>query len=230
MSASSMDLLQRIAESLEPHGLALRGGFHPAAGDGAPELGGRSCGTILLLGNLGGSLWPAFGASPERADGAPHALDRWSRRIIDSLAPGFGAKALFPFGGPPWLPFQRWALKADSVALSPLGILIHPDWGLWHAYRGAFAFADRLALPLPERRPSPCDSCIDRPCLSRCPVGAFTPGHYDGDSCRRHVAAPSGQACREEGCLARLACPVGRIHAYPAAQMAFHMAAFLAGR
>jgi hypothetical protein len=223
-----MNLLPQIAESLGPHGLALRGGFHPAPGDGAPALDGRPCGTILLLGNLGGSLWPAFSASPERADGAPHALDRWTRRILDSLAPNFGATALFPFGGPPWLPFQRWALKADSVAPSPLGILIHPDYGLWHAYRGAFAFAERLPLPSPERRPSPCDSCIDRPCLSRCPVGAFTPGRYDADGCRRHVAAPAGRACREAGCLARLACPVGRILAYPAAQMAFHMAAFLA--
>ena len=134
-------VLERIEESLKPHGLALRGAFHPVAEDGVPELEGRSCGTILLLGNLGGSIWPAFNASPERADGAPHGLDRWTRRILGSLAPEFGARALFPFGGPPWLPFQRWAMKADSVAPSPLGILIHPDYGLWHAYRGAFAFA-----------------------------------------------------------------------------------------
>ena len=63
------------------------------------------------------------------------------------LAPGFGATALFPFGGPPWLPFQRWAMKADCVTASPLGILIHPDFGLWHAYRGALAFAEQLDLP-----------------------------------------------------------------------------------
>ena len=157
-----MTELERIRESLAPHGLALRGGFHPAPQDGAPLLGaGRACGTILLLGNLGGALWPAFADSPELADGAPHALDRWTRRILESLAPGFGATALFPFGGPPWLPFQRWAMKADCVAASPLGILIHPDFGLWHAYRGALAFAERLDLPPVQRRPSPCDSCIE---------------------------------------------------------------------
>lgn len=223
-------MLERIEESLRPHGLALRGGFHPMAGDGAPDIGGRPCGTILLLGNLGGSLWPAFSASPELADGAPHALDRWTRRVLDSLAPGVGATALFPFDGPPWLPFQRWAMKADSVASSPLGILIHPDYGLWHAYRGAFAFTERLPLSLPKRLPNPCDSCIDRPCLSRCPVGAFRPGRYEVADCRRHVGATEGRACRQKGCLARLACPVGQAHAYPAAQMAFHMAAFLAAR
>jgi ferredoxin len=228
--AARAAVLERIGEGLKPHGLALRGAFHPVAEDGVPELEGRPCGTILLLGNLGGSIWPIFNASPERADGAPHGLDRWTRRILGSLAPEFGARALFPFGGPPWLPFQRWAMKADSVAPSPLGILIHPDYGLWHAYRGAFAFAERLPLPPREQRPSPCDSCIERPCLSGCPVDAFTPGRYDVARCRDHVAGPRGGTCREEGCLARLACPVGRAHAYPAAEMAFHMAAFLAGR
>jgi hypothetical protein len=228
--AAQAAVLEWIEESLKPHGLALRGAFHPIAGDGAPELDEGPCRTILLLGNLGGAMWPAFSASPERADGAPHGLDRWTRRVLGSVAPGFGATALFPFGGPPWLPFQRWAMKADSVAPSPLGILIHPDYGLWHAYRGAFAFAERLPLTSREQRPSPCDSCIERPCLSGCPVGAFTPGRYDVARCRDHVGGPRGGTCREGGCLARLACPVGRAHAYPAAEMAFHMAAFLAGR
>jgi hypothetical protein len=226
-----MTQLEQIRESLAPHGLALRGGFQPGPEDAVPALtGGRACGTILLLGNLGGALWPVFAESPELADGAPHPLDRWTRRILESLAPGFGATALFPFGGPPWLPFQRWAMKADSVTASPLGILIHPDFGLWHAYRGALAFADRLDLPQGVRRPSPCDSCIERPCLSGCPVGAFSPGGYDVAGCRGHVAGVRGTACRGQGCLARLACPIGREHAYPPAQMAFHMAAFLAGR
>jgi len=226
-----MTQLEQIRESLAPHGLALRGGFQPGPEDAVPALtGGRACGTILLLGNLGGALWPVFAESPELADGAPHPLDRWTRRILESLAPGFGATALFPFGGPPWLPFQRWAMKADSVTASPLGILIHPDFGLWHAYRGALAFADRLDLPQGVRRPSPCDSCIERPCLSGCPVGAFSPGGYDVAVCRGHVAGVRGTACRGQGCLARLACPIGREHAYPPAQMAFHMAAFLAGR
>ena len=77
--AAKAAVLEEIGESLKPHGLALRGAFHPVAGDGAPELEGGPCGTILLLGNLGGSIWPAFDASPERADGVAHGLDRWTR-------------------------------------------------------------------------------------------------------------------------------------------------------
>jgi len=87
-----MTQLEQIRESLAPHGLALRGGFQPGPEDAVPALtGGRACGTILLLGNLGGALWPVFAESPELADGAPHPLDRWTRRILESLAPSFGA-------------------------------------------------------------------------------------------------------------------------------------------
>src|SRR5215475_9653176 len=116
-----MKQMERIEQALAPYGLAIRGGFHPEPDDGVPALKGGPCRTMLLVGNLGGALWPAFSASPEYTDGAPHSLDRWTRRIVEALAPSLeaGARALFPFGGPPWLPFQRWAMKADCVSPSP---------------------------------------------------------------------------------------------------------------
>ena len=40
-------------------------------------------------------------------------LDRWSRRLIERLARELGGRALFPFGGPPFLPFQRWASQQN---------------------------------------------------------------------------------------------------------------------
>jgi ferredoxin len=223
--------LERIRHSVAPHGLALRGGFHPGKEDAVPALAGdRVCRTVLLIGNLGGAMWACFSRSPEYADGGAHPLDRWTRRILEAAADSVAALALFPFGGPPWLPFQRWALKAEEVSVSPLGILIHPDFGLWHAYRGALALAENLDLPKPHRQASPCDSCANRPCLSACPVGAFQPAGYDVASCRDHVASARGESCRDGGCMARLACPVGREHGYPKGQMAFHMAAFMLDR
>jgi hypothetical protein len=225
-----VDPVAALQKALDPLGLALRGGFHPTEEDGVPDCReGRKTGTLLLVGNLGRALWPVFSRSPELQDGAPHALDRWTRRVLERMAADLGASALFPFGGPPWLPFQRWAVRAGSVAASPLRILIHPEYGLWQAYRAAIAFAERLALPGPDPRPRPCDSCVERPCLSACPVDAFTSEGYDAVRCRQHVASAAGAACREDGCLARRACPVGREHAYEPAQMAFHMRAFLAG-
>src|SRR5215471_11233137 len=154
--------LVAIERLVATHGLILRGGFHPAEGDGVPPLpDGRLPGTLLLIGNVGPGLWPEFSSSDEAGDGAPDPLNRWTQRVIGAIAGEAGAAPLYPFGGPPYLPFQRWAMKAEAVAPSPLGILIHPEFGLWHAYRGALAFAGRLALPPRAERPRPCDTCLE---------------------------------------------------------------------
>jgi hypothetical protein len=221
-------LIERLAAA---HGLHLRGGFHPTADDRVPPLAdGRTPAALVLVGNVGSSLWPVFSRSGEALDGAAHPLNRWTQRVIGGIAREVGATPLFPFGGPPYLPFQRWAMKAEAVAPSPLGILIHPDYGLWHAYRGALAFAERLALPPRVERPRPCDSCADRPCLSACPVAAFTERGYDVSACIGHIGGAAGEPCMAGGCLARRACPVGPAHGYGAAQAHFHMTAFLAAR
>jgi len=182
------------------------------------------------VGFVGSDNWPAFANSSEAADGQPNPLDRWSARVVSALALSLGATPLFPFDGPPFLPFQRWAQKAEPVHPSPLGILIHPDWGLWHAYRGALAFAERIDLPPADRRPSPCDSCADKPCLSACPVGAFTPAGYNVPACVSHIAAPAGADCMNAGCRARRACPVGAQYRHVPAQAEFHQQAFLAAQ
>jgi hypothetical protein len=188
---------------------------------------GTPVGTLILAGLIGSAQWPGFAASREARDGAPDSLDRWSRRLIDGLAAELGAAALYPFGGPPYHPFQRWARRAEPVHPSPLGMLIHPDWGLWHSYRGALAFRERLAMLPPDTRPSPCLACAAKPCLSACPVDAFTLAGYDVPACVAHIAAPAGRDCLEEGCRARRACPIGVRHRYDAAQAGFHMRAFL---
>jgi hypothetical protein len=211
------------------HGLHLRGGFHPTEDDGVPALpDGRRPATLLLVGNVGGSLWPAFSQSPEAGDGAPDPLNRWTERVIGGIARAVNATPLYPFGGPPYLPFQRWAMRAEAVFPSPLGILIHPDYGLWHAYRGVLAFAERFVLPPRTERPRPCDSCVGRPCLSACPAGAFTGRGYDVPACIAHIAGPAGKPCMAAGCLARRACPVGPAYGYGEAQAGFHMTAFRA--
>ena len=220
-----------IVAAVETEGLASRGAFHIAEDDAVPPFtDGARAATLVLVGNTGPGMWTAFSASAEAADGAPDALDRWSRRVVSRLADALGGAAHFPFGGPPWLPFIRWAQRAGPVHPSPIGPLVHPDFGLWHAYRGALAFRERLDLPPRDNRASPCDTCADRPCLSSCPVGAFSASGYDVTGCVAHIESRAGERCLDTGCLARHACPVGRETAYGAPQAAFHMRAFLAAR
>jgi hypothetical protein len=208
-------------------GLIVRGGFHPTADDAVPTLGlGLPARTVVLLGNAGDRLWPVFSASPEACDGEPHPLDRWSRRVITDIAAEFDGEACFPSDGPPWLPFAAWARRAEPVTESPIGILVHPDYGLWHAYRGAILLDRAIALPPPDHRPRPCDACLEQPCRHACPVGAFGPAGYDVVACTDFVSSREGARCGG-GCLARRACPVGQQYNYPRAQQALHLDAFL---
>jgi hypothetical protein len=223
--------LSNLTTLLSAAGLSLRGGFHPAATDELPALkDGAASATIFLVGNVGRQMWPIFSQSAEAHDGAPHPLDRWTRRIVDGIAEIVGATPLYPFGGPPYWPFQRWAQRAEAVFPSPLGILIHPEHGLWHAYRAALLFAETIELPPRADARSPCESCTDKPCLSACPVHAFSAGGFDDAACTGHITRAAGRSCMDGGCLARNACPVAPALRYGPPQLQFHMAAFRRAR
>jgi ferredoxin len=218
--------LAEVEDAVRARGLAPRGAFHPAAEDDVPLLAdGRPAATVVLAGQIGDSLWERFTA--ERRDEL-EPLDGWSERALADVAARFGAAVLLPSQGPPRLPFQRWAQRAEPVHRSPLGLLIHPEYGLWHAYRGALAFAERLELPPGAPRPSPCESCAGRPCLRACPVDAFRAAGFDPAACTAHLGSGRGDVCFAAGCLARAACPIGRLR-YPPEQARFHLVAFLRG-
>ena len=214
-----------LARRIESAGLAARGGFYPQPSDAVADVDGRPVRALILIGFTGVQQWAAFEASPEYLDGLGNPLDRWSRRTIDALARELAGRSLYPFDGPPWWPFQRWARRALALHVSPLGVLLDARFGLWHSYRGALALTSELALPTPAPWPDPCETCQSKPCLHACPVGAVQPNSYEVDSCRGHVRSP-GAACLSAGCLARRACPVGAEHAYTAVPAAFYMQAF----
>ena len=228
-----MSPLRQVAAGLQPHGLILRGGFHPQAADAVPPAAGRRAATVVMIGNAGAAsgdpMWRAFSQARARHAGAD-PLNHWTRDAVTPVARAAGAAALFPFNGPPYLPFQRWAMRAEPVFPSPLGLLIHPVHGLWHAYRAALVFAERIALPPRAAVRSPCERCAERPCLAACPVHAFDGKGYDVPGCVAYLDSGQGADCMERGCQARRACPVGHDRAHQPAQAEFHMRAFRQAR
>lgn len=218
-----------ITAAFEPHGLIPRGGFVPSPADGLGDAA-----AVVLVGNAGPRMFDVFSRwRGEEGGTAPHPIDRWCRQVIERIAGDLGATVIFPFDGPPYRPFQQWAMRAEPVWPSPLGMFIHPRYGLWHAYRGALVFTQPVDLPEQEAVSAPCDGCADRPCLGTCPVGAFRDGpatNYDVDACARHLATDAGADCMALGCRARRACPVGTEYVYIPQQAAFHMDAFLSAR
>lgn len=221
------DLPATIASALAVHGLILRGGFDFADGEDTPAgPSGRPARAVLLVGNAGAAYWRHFSRWRERQPAnLENPLDTWSRAVIGAVAEEVGARVLMP-NDRPFAPFQQWAARAEGLQPSPLGILVHPEYGLWHAYRGALLFDIPLALPPVEKSIHACSLCDGKPCLSACPVGAFSDAGFAYETCLSHVRGPSGAPCRERGCLARNACPVGAASRYPAAVQAFHQKAF----
>lgn len=179
-------------------------------------------GTIVLVGPDEPRFWATFTASPEYQDGAANPLDRWSRRVVSDIAQAQDAAPLFPFGGPPYLPFYTWALRTGRFWASPIGFLVHDQAGLFASFRGAILLTEEIAAS-PSAKP--CNNCSDQPCALACPVEAFADG-YDVTACKTHLASASGTDCMTQGCRARRACPIGQGNRLPA-QAAFHMDAFL---
>lgn len=180
--------------------------------------------SIVLLGPREPGFWNTFTSAPEYKDGAPDPMDRWSIRVITALAEQLGGRAVFPFGGPPYAPFQRWATESGRAWASPVGFLVHDTAGLWVSFRGALVFPYAIEQAPPAQRP--CDSCHDRPCLSACPVGALSDRGYDLAKCHGYLDEMGRTDCMMFGCNVRRSCPAGADYGRLDAQSAFHMRNF----
>ena len=210
--------LERLTARVAVEHLAVLGGFHCGEAETGVPSGTR---TVLLLGPLEPGFWPHIQAQPEW--GAKDAMDRWSRRVIEGVASESGATALFPFGGPPYHPFQTWALRTGRAWQSPVRMLVHADQGLLVSFRGALALRDLVDVPVAGVRP--CEGCA-APCLSACPVGALSADGYDLPACHAFLEREAGADCMSGGCLVRRACPVSRSYARMQDQSAYHMRQF----
>ncbi|SPH16536.1 hypothetical protein DEA8626_00045 [Defluviimonas aquaemixtae] len=215
-----MTTLSDLEQLAGPHKLAVFGAFHPDPEDGLGETG-----TLVMFGPEEPGFWHHVTQQPEWRDGAPDPMDRWSARVIGQIASGAGGAPLFPFGGPPYHPFYRWALKTGRAWTSPVTLLVHDAAGLMLSYRGAIAVRTRLALPDPPAA-SPCDSCADRPCLVACPVGALDGAGYDLATCHAFLDTKAGADCLSFGCAVRRACPVSQAYGRLTQQSSYHMGLF----
>lgn len=202
----------QIDKAAKDCGLAIVGALHPEEG-----------GTLILLGPDEPNFWPVFKASREMQDGASDPLDRWSKRVIGTLAAQFDGKAVFPSDGPPYPPFLQWALDSGRSWASPVNLLVHDKAGLFLSFRGALELTDQLEIP-PSSGRSPCSYCLG-PCITACPVMAFASGSYDVAACKAHIETEAGKGCYQ-GCLVRRACPVSESYGRLAEQSEFHMKAF----
>ena len=174
---------------------------------------------LIMLANGGPTFWRAFaqcgiqGADP---------VDAFSRQLALRFAETYlqcPASILYP--GSRALPLQQLGALVGWHHPSPLGIGIHPKYGLWFAYRAVLlVHADLPVSPLASSA-SPCAACIERSCLSACPVQALAqPGKPDIQRCQDWRRQTNSRCAAT--CLSRLACPLGAEHRYTDAQIRYH--------
>ncbi|WP_406647639.1 ferredoxin [Aliisedimentitalea scapharcae] len=149
-------------------------------------------------------------------------IDRWSKRVIGTLAKQMGAQAHYPFGGPPHAPFVSWALDSGRVFSSPTKVMVHDTMGMMISFRGALLFDQEFDIPAPRLSDSPCHGCVDKPCTTTCPVGAMNAqGNFLVKDCYDFIAQ-TGE-CVTKGCLARSACPLSQKSGRNPEQTSHHM-------
>lgn len=200
--------------------VVLRTGGRPAG-----ELVEGAAG-VVLIGDGGPGFFARFRDAAPYASGVDHPLDDFTRGCVTAaigevLMPlGLEFRVSFPFAGSgvgPPLPFQRLGRAAGLPEPGPLGLQIHPEFGPWWAYRAL------VVLPASLEAESPllpwCPPCA-RPCVRGCP----THRSEEGDLSPAGSGQVSDGVCGDD-CGARLRCPVGREHAYPPDQVAFHLRA-----
>jgi hypothetical protein len=192
---------------------------------------------VIVVGSGGRRLWERFRAAPE-ATLERDPLDAYCARLLAEAAalagPGTRWALYGEQRGGEFPPLGRLAQLAGLGAPSRLGLLIHPRFGPWLALR-ALLYLPGTIGPGPgtieadaaRARPAPFDPCTGcpAPCATACHGGAVTSTGLDGVACARTRGAL--RACASD-CDARLACVVGREHAYTAEQRAHHARASLA--
>ena len=182
--------------------------------------------SFVMLAQGGSRLWDYIVADGrDIRDPFDETSERLAGEFVTEFLEGAAWELVYP--GAPFLPLTRLAEHVGWGAPSPLGLTINAEYGLWLAHRAVFLVDAEVQTAPIESFAHPCDSCVDKPCVSACPAGAVDAvAGFTMDLCGHYRIEP-GSRCAYQ-CLARNACPVGTEHRYGPAQMAHHYASGLA--
>jgi epoxyqueuosine reductase len=187
--------------------------------------------SIVVIGNGGGAFWKAF---KRHADDNPawmardNPLDDFTRVIVErEIAPvlerfAIAPTIIYPFiSNAPTLNFMEAGKASGLSGPSILGVMVHPVYGPWIAFRAAILVNELLDAPGEAYRFDPCPSCIPRTCISACPADAVSiVKGWDIPKCLTHRVEVEADCAPR--CHARAECVLGPEHRYPDDELAYH--------
>ena len=231
-------ILAAVRAAAARHGLNLCAAIPLAQYDAAVQPDARAslidpaARSIVVLGNGGGDFWAAFKRHAARNPGwweRENPLDDFTREVVDrEVAAPLRDTALhytivhpFMHGGGRTLNFVELGKAAGIAGPSILGVVVHPVFGPWIAFRAALLLDVAVDAPGDARGFDPCPGCVPRSCIGACPVGAVSfPAGWDVPKCLTHRVEVEPDCA--ELCHARVGCVLGPEHRYPDDELAYH--------
>ena len=167
---------------------------------------------LIVLASAGSEFWRNMRQSKE---GGSDPVDSFFIRCAENIFEGEDYNIIYP--GNHFLPeLAGW--HHDST----MGLGIHPEFGLWFAYRG-LVLSNSEFIPYSESSESagsPCETCRFKFCVQVCPANAVTTDGYRVQACKDYRLA-SKSLCQTR-CVSRQACPIGKEHRYLLEQLQYH--------
>lgn len=187
--------------------------------------------SIVAIGNGGGAFWKEFQRHAAENPGwreRENPLDDFTAAIFESEispaldAAGVAHAAVYPFtDGGPTLDFMELGKVAGLGGPSILGVVLHPRYGPWIAFRAALLVEEEIDAPGAAVGFDPCPRCAERACVSACPASAISyPSGWDVARCLTYRVEREAQCTPR--CAARAACVLGPEHRYPDDELAYH--------
>ena len=181
---------------------------------------------LVVIGHAGRRLWEVLA---DERQGTPDPVDTFSIRHTTCFAETYlqdeAWQLLYP--ADIFFPLNELGELAGWGKASPLFLGIHPEYGLWWAYRTVFLTSLALPVSAPAAQAHPCDSCLSKPCISACPASALSVAEaFNVYACADYRAQSESYCGRQ--CIARQACPVGKAHQYTREQINYHYSLSLA--
>lgn len=231
-----MDLFDDIAKNAERFGLnliaALPAERYEIAAAPAYRAGAiyPGCRSIVVIGNGGGDFWRAFKTHAAENPGwleRDNPLDDFTREVVEKeiaariQTAGVRCIAVYPFGSGPALNFMQLAKLAGLAGPSIIGVVVHPVFGPWIAFRAALLIDREIDHPGGAIGFDPCPTCSTRSCISACPAAAVSfPSGWDIPKCMAHRVEAHPECA--DRCDARVACVLGPDKRYPDDELAYH--------
>jgi epoxyqueuosine reductase len=185
--------------------------------------------SIMVIGNGGGAFWRSFQQHAEENPGwtsRDNPLDDFTRVVIErDVRPVLSSLAhtiLYPFlSNGPTLNFMEAGKAAGLCGPSIIGVMVHPVYGPWIAFRAAILVGESIAAAGEAYRFDPCPSCTARTCISACPAEAVSlASGWDIPKCLTHRVEVEADCAPR--CHARAGCVLGPEHRYPDDELAYH--------